>query len=170
MTITREPDMNKKTSNRDKSKDKTYRCWINMRQRCNNKNHACYKTYGGRGIFVCHSWNESFDSFLSDMGESPSEMVLDRINNNDGYYKGNCRWANKSVSVFNRGMPTNSSGERGVYFDRDKNKHYSLIKKNGKFHCLGYFKSLKEAKTAYNNKALELFGFIPTSKEDISDI
>lgn len=70
----------------------TYNCWKNMLCRCNDKNHASYKNYGGRGIFVCKRWG-SFSSFLEDMGSKPIGYSLDRINNDEGYSKNNCRWA-----------------------------------------------------------------------------
>jgi hypothetical protein len=71
---------------------RTYNSWANMIQRSTNKNHARYKDYGGRGIGVCKRWM-TFTNFLSDMGEAPEGMEIDRINNDKGYTKSNCRWA-----------------------------------------------------------------------------
>lgn len=69
-----------------------YGLWAQMRYRCNNKNCAEYKSYGGRGIRVCDRW-ASFRSFIEDMGERPSPThTLDRINNDAGYGPNNCRW------------------------------------------------------------------------------
>jgi hypothetical protein len=34
-----------------------------------------------------------FENFLKDMGERPTGLTLERINNKKGYYKSNCRWA-----------------------------------------------------------------------------
>lgn len=36
------------------------------------------------------------------MGECPEEYQLDRINNNKGYYKSNCRWATPKQNSRNR--------------------------------------------------------------------
>lgn len=78
-----------------------YSTWENMKQRCNNPNAEGYKNYGGRGIKVCVSWDK-FSNFIKDMGPKPSAgHSIDRINNNLGYYKDNCRWATQSEQANN---------------------------------------------------------------------
>jgi hypothetical protein len=69
----------------------TYTTWHKMVQRCTNPNDTNYHKYGGRRIVVCDRWLY-FTNFLADMGERPTGLQLDRIDNNQGYYPGNCRW------------------------------------------------------------------------------
>lgn len=70
-----------------------YGIWLRMRQRCTNPADTSYARYGGRGIRVCRSWDESFDEFYRDMGSRPSpEHSLERVNNDGDYAPDNCCW------------------------------------------------------------------------------
>ena len=75
-----------------------------MKSRCHNPNYSRYAEWGGRGITVCERWRNSFENFLSDMGEVPSPYhTLDRWPNPDGNYEpSNCRWATRSKQQRNR--------------------------------------------------------------------
>ena len=77
--------------------------WLNIRQRCRNKNHPRYEDYGGRGIDVCDEWYDSFVSFRdwSIANGYNDALTIDRINNNDGYRPDNCRWATYSQQARN---------------------------------------------------------------------
>lgn len=52
----------------------------------------------------------------------------------------------------------NSSGFKGVSFDKRKDKYRAYINKDGHQYHLGYFCSAKDAAQAYNLVAQELFG------------
>ncbi len=84
------------------SRTREYKSWESMIARCYNENHFSYNDYGGRGITVCDEWRNSFESFLKDMGERPIDKTLDRVENDKGYYKENCRWATKKEQAINR--------------------------------------------------------------------
>lgn len=76
------------------SKTKIYKIWTSMIQRCINTKYKEYKNYGGRGIKVCKRWLK-FENFLEDVGEKPTGLSLDRIDNNGNYCLENHRWATK---------------------------------------------------------------------------
>lgn len=84
----------KRVTTHKKSRTFEYRAWVALKARCLNKKTKFYKHYGGRGISVCAKWLKGFEAFFKDMGERPStKHSLDRINNDKGYSKSNCRWS-----------------------------------------------------------------------------
>lgn len=98
-------------STHGKSGGPEYNVWKGIKQRCTNPNHTHYSSYGGRGITMCASWLNSFEAFLADMGPRPDGMTIDRIDNEKGYYKENCRWATKKQQ--SRNVRTNTWVEIG---------------------------------------------------------
>ena len=80
---------------------RTYKSWSSMKDRCLNRNCPKYKNWGGRGITVCKKWM-NFENFYKDMGERPKDKSLDRIKNNLGYYKENCKWSTPKEQAKNR--------------------------------------------------------------------
>lgn len=80
-----------------------YLCWLSMIARTTNPKVKNYHRYGGRGIFMCDRWREKFENFYEDMGDRPSPgHSLERVDNDQGYSKGNCRWATATEQARNR--------------------------------------------------------------------
>ena len=72
-----------------------------MIQRCTNSQEIAYCNYGAQGITVCKRWMK-FENFLKDMGKRPTQKhTIDRIDNDQGYCKSNCRWATKQEQARN---------------------------------------------------------------------
>jgi hypothetical protein len=71
-----------------------YSKWIAIKYRCYDKKSGSYPNYGGRGIRMSKSWFYSFEQFAKDIGLPPTpKHSIDRIDNNKGYSKLNCKWS-----------------------------------------------------------------------------
>jgi hypothetical protein len=84
------------------TKTAEYQTWLGMKKRCYSDNEPGFENYGGRGITVCDEWVDSFEAFYRDMGARPEGMSIDRINNDLGYSKENCRWATREIQNTNK--------------------------------------------------------------------
>lgn len=130
-----------------------YNVWQCMRARCCNPKNTNYKHYGGRGIAICKEWLD-IQNFINDMYPSFQEgLTLDRIDNDKGYSKDNCRWATKLIQSRNtrKIRETNTSGYRGVSWDNSKNKWTSQITVNFEVIFIGRFNTSLDSALAYDD-------------------
>lgn len=132
-------------SKRSTGVSSTYVCWQNMRRRCYDKNNVAYERYGELDIGVCDKWQQ-FEGFLEDMGEKPDGLTLERIDNNKGYSKDNCKWATYAEQSYNKGdYKNNTNGYKGVSWGERGKQWQAYINRNKKRIFLGYFKDIADA-------------------------
>lgn len=100
------------------------------------------------GGYVCGNNKNGKDFLLhryvmnAKEGELIDHINGDKLNNR----KSNLRPVNKSQNAMNSKIPiNNTSGVKGVYWDKRSNKWESAIHINGKKKSLGYFKDKEEA-------------------------
>jgi hypothetical protein len=132
----------------------TYTVWESMKRRCDDPNHPSYVTYSKVGYDP--AWKH-FENFLEDMGVRPEGLSLDRIDNNKGYSKSNCRWATKTVQAHNKTVE-HSTEFTGVHHYKANGKYQAYVAKDGVMYHLGYFDTAESAAIARDVKALELYG------------
>jgi len=134
-----------------------YKIWEGIKKRCKHKEQHRYKNYAGRGIKICDEWKNNFIAFLKYVGPRPSkEHSIDRIDVNGNYEPGNVRWADKFTQARNtRKQKNNTSGIRGVSYEKGKNRYRAYISFESKRIFLGTFKNLDDAVKARKEAELK---------------
>ena len=142
-----------------------YGVWVNIKYRVSNYNNNRYKDYVGRGITICEEWKNDFMSFYdwAMKNEYSDELSIDRIDNDGNYCPENCRWTTSTIQNRNqRKRRDNTSGYKGVCYNKETGRYRARIDVNKKQIYLGQFLTAVEGAIAYNNYIIEnnLEGFI----------
>ena len=146
------------------SNTRLYNTWSKLKDRTLNPKSKDYLNYGGRGITICDEWLDVQNFYDWAMANGYSdELSIDRIDNNKNYCPDNCRWATRTIQSRNQRIrKDNTSGYKGVYYHKGRNKYIAQICVNNKNKRLGQFLTAVEGAIAYNNYIIEnnLEGFI----------
>lgn len=148
-----------RASTHSMSRTRVYGIWQGMKMRATKESYERAEDYSQRGIDVSESWL-LFENFYNDMGEPPSENhSLERINNNSGYCKENCKWETSSRQQSNRRVSNNTSGRIGVNFCGFTGKWRATIRCDKINIWLGRFGSFEMACEAIEKAELEHLGY-----------
>lgn len=132
-----------------------YKKWAHMISRCSNIKSKDYSYYGARGIIICIEWRNNFKLFYDwamDNGYVKG-LEIDRIDVNGNYEPSNCRFVSRSMQMINTSLihSNNTSGYRGVSFNKKENMFYANITMDKKLIFSKRFKTIDEAVIARNN-------------------
>ena len=96
-------------------------------------------------------------AFLDNPDNKPK---VDHIDNNPANNNvKNLRWCSQKDNLYNQDKhKNNTTGFKGIVFDKYANKYKAQIKINGKNKHLGLFETAEEASKAYDAKAKEIHG------------
>ena len=96
------------------SKTRPYRIHRGLVRRIKDPKNKDYKHYGGRGLTMDKRWR-TFEGFWEDMKEGYSDdLQIDRIDNEQGYYKWNCRWATPKQNARNSRLNNKYRGKSQI--------------------------------------------------------
>jgi alpha-L-fucosidase len=113
-----------------------------------DKNSGYYRVYLGKNKYIY------LHRFLTNAKKGEIVDHIDRNKSNNS--RDNLRIVSYNLNAYNKEI-TNKNG-RGIYFDKSGNRFRACISCNNKTLKLGSFKNINDAKKAYNEKSIELYG------------
>lgn len=131
---------------KNETKSSTYNSWRSMRCRVLYDSSGSHNFYKIKNITICNRWLNSFDNFVSDMGERPDGTTLDRIDSYGNYEPSNCRWATMRVQQNNKYDLTEiehngevrTIGEWAFDLDLDERQKNTVYKRHSKYNAKTY--------------------------------
>jgi len=133
-----------------------YTRWLAMKQRCLNPSHSSFKNYGKKGISI-EGFFMDFVNYAQYVTQLPGYnkkllkyLSLDRVDSSKGYTRNNLRWTNHSIQVVNQHKRQNSSGYKGIAWNKNKKTWLARVTYKGVTYINSTHKKLEEAVKARN--------------------
>lgn len=143
-----------------------YRIWTSILYRCTRPANKQYKNYGGRGITICEEWKD-FNKFCEDVGLRPDDTFhLDRIDNDKGYFKENCRWTSpknnhrnkRNNKIYKTHIGEICQAQLIEYIGFTRKQFQRAIEKYGEIEFISMFKDNRLPIKRQNPNLLEIVG------------
>ena len=142
------------------SRTRLYRCWTDMKQRCDNPSNHFYARYGGRNITYCSEW-ATFEPFMNwALANGYSDLLtLDRIDNNANYSPENCKWSTQAEQAANKTYIPNKFGYIGIHerVYKEKHSYIARVTRNKREIYIGIYQTPHEAHIAREKYIREHF-------------
>jgi len=136
-----------------------YRIFHGMKRRCYNKNDEDYKYYGNKGVKIAQEWLDNFVNFYTWALENgyKDTFSIERKDVYGDYSPDNCTWVTvaKQRQNIRSNKSNNTSGYKGVFWNKKNNNWRVKIGNNGKCYEIGSFKDKEEAVRAYDLYIIE---------------
>ncbi len=136
---------------------KIYSIWADIKKRCYNKNHKAFENYGAKGIKMFEGWINDVKAFydyvttLKNYDEKKLGikcLTIDRIDNEQGYYPNNLRWAKAGLQNYNKPLQKNNITGLKAINKRLSGRYQVCVGHNKKKICIGTFDTIEIAKEA----------------------
>ena len=147
----------------------TYHSWYNAIRRCTDPTNQDWTRSGGRGVTMCDGMRHDLNKLVDAIGIKPKGMTLDRIDNDKGYWCGDCkecvssergcniRWATIYEQANNQSSyKNNTTGASGVNILRSGRYHARIYNKGTRI-VVGTYDTMEEAVEARKNALYKLY-------------
>lgn len=131
--------------------------WLQIKQRCLDKNYKAYQNYGAVGITICDEWKDDFVAFMnwSYKNGYREGLSLDRIDNSKGYSPDNCRWVTWKDQCNNRRSNINVTYQGRTQtlkqWCEELNLNYDLIRNRMRKKRITFEEAIEEGVPAARN-------------------